>query len=89
VSVPAAGIIAPNIPYVQHDIKLCDIWRRCNKLLKSWTQLFYEGVALTEDNNQRKSMVVWNILLKNRYIDLILVCAVLLSFLMLLLASAW
>jgi hypothetical protein len=31
VSVPAAGIIiAPNIPYVQHDIKLCDIWRRCN-----------------------------------------------------------
>jgi hypothetical protein len=29
VSVPAAGIIAPNIPYVQHDIKLCDIWRRC------------------------------------------------------------
>ena len=33
-------------------------------------------------------MVVWNILLKNRYIDLILVCTVLLAFLILLLAAA-
>jgi hypothetical protein len=35
VSVPAAGIIAPNIPYVQHDIKLCDIWRRCKSIKRA------------------------------------------------------
>ena len=50
--------------------------------------IIYLGAAMTEDNNQCKSMTIWNILRENKYIDLILVCTVLLAFLILLLASA-
>jgi hypothetical protein len=32
VSIPAAGIITPSIPYRDHDVKCCDIWRGCNSL---------------------------------------------------------
>jgi hypothetical protein len=50
--------------------------------------IIYLGVAMTEDNNQCESMNILNILRENKYFDLILVFAVLLSFLVLLLASA-
>ena len=50
--------------------------------------IIYLGAAMNEDNNHCKSMKIWNILLDKKYIDFILICTILLSFLILLLASA-